>query len=182
MTSEPTVRQSSGPPAQTFKTQAYINIVVRKLSPADREQYVKLISSLSPSDRRFRFITAIKELPNDRQGALTDLDQNRHIAFGAEKFQPGSDPTLCGVVRLVKTEIPSEAEFAIVVEPDHRNCGLGHSLMEFAIAYARYYGFSKITGSVHSDNLAMLSICQALGFRSKLEPGNPSIISVTLIL
>ena len=135
-------------PAKEIKTQERLNFFVRRLSTADRAQYVKMISKLSPSDRRIRFLTAIKEFPGDWKAALTDTDPNLHAAFVAEKFQSGSDPELCGVVRLVKTEGTGEAEFAIVVAPTDRNCGLGYSLMEFAIAYARYCGDTKIVGSV----------------------------------
>ncbi len=168
--------------ATEIKTHERLSFVVRRLSTADRAEYVKMISSLNPSDRRFRFFTAIKQLPDDLQVALTSVDPFSHAAFVAEKFQPGSDPELCGVVRLVKNGMPGESEFAIVVAPTYRNCGLGYSLMEFAIAYARYYGFIKIIGSVLTENQAMLKICRELGFQCELESGNPATTSVVLTL
>lgn len=169
-------------PALEIETQAHTNFVLRRLSRSDGDQYVKLISDLTPSDRRFRFFSAIRELPDSWQSALTDVDQIHHAAFAAEKFNPGSEPELCGVVRLVETKTPGEVEFAIVVAPSYRNCGLGYSLMEYAIAFARHYNIKSIVGAVHSENNAMLKICRELGFSSAFEPGSPSTTSVTLTL
>jgi acetyltransferase len=68
------------------------------------------------------------------------------------------------VGRLNRVHGRNEAEFAVVVSDEWQHHGLGTHLLEHLIQIGRAEKFDRITGTILSDNHAMLSVCEHLGF------------------
>jgi acetyltransferase len=144
-------------PKRRITTQSGAQFFVRPIRPDDAEAYESLVETLSAHDRRFRFFSAWRELPGRLRESLTRVDHINHEAFVAVSVDE-SEGALCGIVRLIKRSDPGAADFAIVVSQDLRNKGLGYSLMQYIVDYAKASGVERLCGTVLSDNRAMLKI------------------------
>jgi acetyltransferase len=68
------------------------------------------------------------------------------------------------------------------VRSDVKGRGLGYLLMQMIIEYTRSEGLKIIEGQVLSENVTMLAMCRELGFEIAIDPQDPDICVVRLIL
>lgn len=155
---------------------------IRPITSADAEGFEAMIAALSPADRRFRFFSAIKALPIEVRDRLTNVDHVNHEAFVALRGEAIARPDICGVVRLIRDSAGRSAEFAIVVAAGCRGIGLGYSLMQLVIAYAKASGIETLSGKALTENRAMLKMCRELGFACRLDPDDSTATTVSLAL
>src|SRR5438270_9622320 len=87
---------------------------------------------------------------------------------------------MVGVVRLHSDSIYESGEYAILLRSDLKGRGLGWTLMQLIIEYAKAEGLRKIFGDVLQDNTVMLAMCRQLGFDVRSNPEEPSLCSVSL--
>jgi acetyltransferase len=73
-------------------------------------------------------------------------------------------------------------EYAILLRSDLKSRGLGWTLMQLIIEYARAEGLKTIRGDVLAENTVMLEMCRSLGFEVKPDPVEHDIYSVRLAL
>lgn len=109
---------------------------------------------------------------------LTQLDYARAMAFVA--FDDTGE--LVGVVRIHSDSRYESGEYAILLRSDRKGLGLGWTLMQLLIDYARAEGLKHISGQVLRENTAMLQMCRELGFELATDPTDPGLQIVTLPL
>ena len=182
MNNEPTSSHRDLAAAATLTTLSGQQFTLRPVRPSDALNYKRLVSGLSPDDRRYQFFSALQDLPDALCDSLINVDHTEHEAFVAVRRNSGGAEDLCGVVRLIKDQERNGAEYAIVVSHHCRNMGLGYSLMLYVIDYARYAGLSYIHADVLADNRAMLKICGELGFKSRTCRDDSTVMEVRLTL
>lgn len=173
--------------APTLTTIAGRQFELRPIRPSDADSYDRLVSTLSPEDRRYRFFSAFAKLPKALRDELTNVDHAKHEAFVAAACGPERCDDISGVVRMIMDDDAGdgsggEAEYAIIVSSRLRGVGLGYSLMEYVIDYARYIGLDRLRGDVMTANKAMIQMCRELGFESRRNPEDPTVSIVTLTL
>ena len=174
----------------TLSTIAGRQFELRPIRASDAESYDRLVSTLSPEDRRYRFFSAFAKLPPGLRDSLTNVDHTTHEAFVAAACGPERCDDISGVVRMIMDGSSDEsrggrggeAEYAIIVSSRLRGVGLGYSLMQYVIDYARYIGLERLRGDVMTANKAMLQMCRELGFEQRRHPEDPSVSVVTLTL
>lgn len=136
---------------------------IRPIRPEDAEAQGRLFAALPPEDVRFRFFSAMRELPPALLARLTQIDYDREMAFVAQ-----ADGETHGTARLIREpggpEGERRAEFAVVVAPSAKGTGLARHLMERAIAWGREQGLAELTGHVLADNAPMLAFIRRMGF------------------
>jgi RimJ/RimL family protein N-acetyltransferase len=110
---------------------------------------------------------------------LIDLDYARAIAFVAID-EATKEPL--GVVRLHADTPHETGEYAILLRSDLKGRGLGWSLMQLIIEYAKAEGLKRISGQILQDNTVMLKMCRELGFEIKTDPQDRGLRDVTLTL
>lgn len=152
---------------------------IRPIRPEDAPAHEALFHRLLPEDIRFRFFAAIRELQPGQMERFTHPDYEHDIAFIAVRERTGET---VGVARLAPTKQPGVAEFAVVVQADMRDHGLGRHLMARLIAWAPAHGIAEICGEVLAENTNMLTFCRALGFTLRHAAGNAEIVEVRLKL
>src|ERR1041384_7489877 len=121
----------------------------------------------------------MKEFTHEFIARLTQLDYARAMAFVA--FDEKTNE-LVGVVRIHSDSIYESGEYAILLRSDLKGRGLGWTLMQLIIEYARAEGLKSIWGDVLAENTVMLEMCRSLGFEVKTDPGEHDIYRVTLAL
>jgi acetyltransferase len=160
-------------------TRGGLDVHLRPIRPPDERLYAEFLDKLEDRDIRLRLLAPRKAFPHDFLARLTQIDYAREMAFVAIDATTGA---LLGVARLAADPDYTRAEYAIVVRSDLQGRGLGWSLMEHLLAYARAEGLGKIDGFVLAENTEMLSMVRQLGFSVSSEPGEPGLTRVEISL
>jgi acetyltransferase len=85
-------------------------------------------------------------------------------------------------VRLHADATHETGEYAILLRSDLKGRGLGWSLMQLIIEYAKSDGLKRISGQILQENTVMLKMCRELGFEIKTDPQDRGLRDVTLTL
>jgi acetyltransferase len=163
--------------AETF-TAGEEALTIRPIRPEDAEQHSPFFRRLPQEDVRFRFFSAIRELPAEQIARLTQVDYDREMAFVAVR----ANGDTVGVARLVCEADRSAGEFAVVIQPDMKGRGLASRLMRRLIDWGRAQGLGEIVGQVLADNVPMLAFIRHLGFEAHRIPDEPDVVEVRLRL
>ena len=148
------------------------SVLIRPIRPDDEWRYGEFMATLTPSDLRMRFFTAVTTLTHETIAQLTQIDYQREMAFVAIEKATGA---LLGVVRFFADPDFLRGEFAIIVSSKLKGTGLGRMMMSHLIAYARAEGLERLEGSVLAENEAMLRFCQKLGFSIHDDPDDAGV-------
>jgi RimJ/RimL family protein N-acetyltransferase len=154
-------------------------IFVRPIGPDDDLLIRDLLAHVSKEDLRLRFFDSIKEFSPQFIARLTDLDYARAMAFVA--FDEVSREAL-GVVRLHTDSSREAGEYAVLLRSDLKGRGLGWTLMQLIIEYAKSQGLSRIYGQILQENSVMLKMCRELGFKVTTNAEDRGVYDVTLAL
>lgn len=154
-------------------------LTIRPIRPEDAENHGAFFSRLSPQDIRYRFFSAMRQLPAEQMVRLTQVDYDREMAFVAVR-EAGGDTV--GVARLVCDAENQSGEFAVIVQADMKGRGLASRLMRRLIDWARARGLRAIIGQVLADNAPMLAFVRHLGFGVRRLPDEPDVMEVRLDL
>jgi RimJ/RimL family protein N-acetyltransferase len=154
-------------------------IFVRPIRPDDEHLIRDLLAHVSKEDLRLRFFDSIKEFSPQFIAGLTHLDYARAMAFVAID-EDGSD--ILGVVRLHLDKTHETGEYAILLRSDLKGRGLGWTLMQLIIEYAKSEDLHRIDGQILQENSVMLKMCRELGFKVKTDAEDRGVCDVTLAL
>jgi acetyltransferase len=154
-------------------------VFARPIRPEDEPQIHEFLHRVSSQDLRLRFFAPMKEFSHEFIARLTQLDYARAMAFVA--FDEATNE-LVGVVRIHSDSIYQNGEYAILLRSDLKGRGLGWTLMQLIIEYARSEGLKRISGQVLQENSAMLNMCRELGFAVITDPTDHTLCDVTLEL
>jgi len=123
------------------------------LSPVlktDRDFFERGLEELSVESRFARFGQGVSTLTERELEYLTDVDQRRHVAWGALLGDEAA-----GVGRFIVPEAGGCAEFAITVLDAMQRHGIGRALFDALVAVARADGVSELCFEARSDNEAV---------------------------
>ena len=154
-------------------------IFVRPVRSDDEDLIRDHLAHVSKEDLRLPFFDSIKEFSHQFITGLIDLDYARAMAFVA--IDEATNEPL-GVVRLHADEAHETGEYAILLRSDLKGRGLGWSLMQLIIEYAKSEGLKRILGQILQENAVMLKMCRELGFEIKTDPKDRGLRDVTLTL
>jgi len=154
-------------------------IFVRPLKPDDEGLIRDLLVHVTREDLRLRFFDSIKEFSPQFITRLTQLDYARAMAFVA--LDETNHETL-GVVRLHADETHLSGEYAILLRSALKGRGLGWSLMQMIIEYAKSECMKSVKGQILHENTVMLKMCRELGFEVKTDAEDPGLCDVTFTL
>ncbi len=152
--------------------------VIRPVLPLDALLYPDFLASLDDEDIRMRFMAPRRHFPQEMSLRLTQLDYDREMAFVA--IAP--DGSLAGVSRLACDPDHESGEYALVVRSDLAGQGIGSTLMNQLIAYARADGVKRVEGMVLAENGSMRNLVTRLGFTIESMPEDPGVVMSRLTL
>ena len=154
-------------------------VLVRAVRPEDEEMYRSFFENVTAEDLRLRFFAPVKEFSHAFIARLTQIDYARAFAIAAIREDNG---LMLGGVRLMLDANREVGEYAILLRSDLKGQGLGWKLMKLMIEYAETQGLRCVEGQVLSENVTMLAMCQALGFKIKDDPHEHGVKLVKLDL
>ena len=141
------------------------SLVLRPIRPEDTARHRHFLAQVSPQDLYMRFFRGVHELPESDLARFTQIDYDREMAFIAVAAAGAEAGEILGVARACADPDNTAAEFAVLVRSDLKGQGLGTLLMRKLISYCRERGTGELWGSVLAQNVAMLRLARALGFR-----------------
>jgi acetyltransferase len=151
-------------------------LLIRPIRPEDATALGEMFRELAPEDVRFRFFSALKELPPAMTARLTQIDYDREMAFAVVRREAGRHSRILGVARLIREPGGESGEFSVVVVPSMKGRGLARRLMERILDWGREQGMRHAAGQVLADNQPMLGFIRALGFSIHHLPEDESVV------
>jgi acetyltransferase len=134
-------------------------VFLRPVKPTDLDALSAFFKRLSPQSIYNRWLTVKKTLPEEEARYYVNTNFKKDMAI----YAFSEDNLMRGAVRIMGNPDKS-TEFAIVIEDDWQNRGLGHLLMGYIIQIAKDKGYRKIYGEIFRENTVMLKVCGDLGF------------------
>lgn len=126
------------------------------LSPVlktDRDFFEQGIEELSLESRFSRFGQGVSGLSGQELDYLTDVDQRRHVAWGA-----AIEEEAAGVGRYIVQDDGTTAEMAMTVLDAMQRRGVGRALFEALVAVARADGIRELSFETRPDNEAVMAM------------------------
>jgi hypothetical protein len=90
-----------------------LELLLRPLRSDDKRRVAQAFERLSPETRYRRFFAPLQKLSDQDLRYLTEVDHHNHEAIAAVNPENGA---IVGVARYVRSDDPSEAEVAVVVD------------------------------------------------------------------
>jgi acetyltransferase len=155
-------------------------LLLRPIRPEDTPRQRAFLAKITPRDLYSRFFTGVREVPEADLAHLTQIDYDRDMAFVAVAPDAAGAEEILGVARASADPDNDVAEFAVLVRSDLKGQGFGRLLMRKLIRYCRERGTRELWGDVLSDNVAMLHLANAMGF--KVRGTELNVVTVALDL
>ena len=151
---------------------------LRPVRPDDAARLQDLVARTDAEDVRLRFRSGLARLPDVWAARLSQIDYDREMALAA--IDAAGD--ILGVARLAGDPEGETAEFALLVRSDHQHRGIGRTLMQALIDYAKARRYRQLWGSIAGDNARMIDLARDLGFARTADPADPALVRATLSL
>lgn len=153
-------------------------LTIRPIRPTDEAAEAEFFAHLTPEDVRFRFFSALKQLPPKLLFRLTHIDYVAEMAFVAER----GNGEIVGVARLVRDPEATNGEYAVAIRPDLKGRGLANHLMGRVLDWGRNQGMTHAHALILADNGPMIAFARKLGGRLKRDPHDSSVVRAEMSL
>lgn len=151
-----------------------LKVGMRLIRPEDKGLLVEGFEHMSFESRRLRFMGARSCLSEKDLSLFTDVDQEDHIAIGAQDLD-----TLrpMGTARCIRAPGTTRAEAAVTIVDEYQHHGLGTLLLRRVAEAARERGITTLRFVMSSDNGCMRHLAERLGGigRTRMEQGSVTL-------
>jgi RimJ/RimL family protein N-acetyltransferase len=138
-------------------------VLLRALTPADRDGIAEAFARLSPESRYFRFWTRFRELNPRFIEELCSPDQRDHVAWAVLHRERVDVPGLGGGSFWRLKDDPGAAEVSFSVADEFQGKGVATLLLAILWLHAEALGITRFVGNVLSENVMMRAWWDALG-------------------
>ncbi|MFC3442501.1 GNAT family N-acetyltransferase [Sphingobium rhizovicinum] len=146
---------------------------IRLATHQDEPALADFFADVTDEDRRFRFLSAVRQVSPGQLHAMTDFEHHRHETFLA--FTPGGREIIAAAT-LAVDEAGGTGEVAISILPDHKGKGIGWTLLDHVAREARAWGVTKLQSIESRDNRAAISLEREMGFSARAIEGDPALV------
>jgi RimJ/RimL family protein N-acetyltransferase len=136
-----------------------LELLLRPLRSDDKGRLAQAFERLGPETRYRRFFAPVQTLSDQDLRYLTEVDHHDHEALAAINPENGS---IVAVARYVRSEDPTEAEVAVVVDDPWQGRGVATALLQQLVVRAREEGIDHFVALVMSDNTEALDLFRHL--------------------
>ena len=144
-------------PLKSFFSKMGLEIAVGELSKSNFEQLVEMYDHFEPK-------RAAQGLPPAGRDRI--LSWLGHLQKSGENLVALYQDRVIGHTILCPVS-PTRAEFAIFIDQEYRNQGIGTKFTEVTLEFAREKGYRRVWLSVEVNNLCAIRVYKKLGFRMR---------------
>jgi len=155
------------------------DVILRPIRPEDEPLEHEMLQTLSEDTLRGRFFQILKKISHEMLVRFCNIDYDREMAIIAE-FKESEKKRIIGIGRLIIEPDFKKSEFAVIVHDEFQGKGMGYKLVDMLIGIAQEKGLGEVYGTVLTDNVRMLRVCEGLGFRITHLPDGISKVRLTL--
>jgi len=157
-----------------------ITIKFRLIRPDDADRIKDLFYDLSEESIYFRFLTPLKSLRRQTLQDFYAVDQDRDISLVAvvRTDDESENEKIIGAGRYLLNRSTNQAEFALLVQDEYQNRGIGSFLLSQLMRIAKSKGVDAFIAYVHPSNRKMIAFIHKTGkvVESKLSLQNDEYI------
>jgi acetyltransferase len=154
-------------------------IYLRPLRAQDFTHAEQFFAQLSERSRYMRFMGPMPKLTAETLESLQQAMRETRAAVVVAVFEHlDRTEELIGGGRIVPAGRPRVCEFALTIVDSWQGRGVGHVLMNEVIRMARRLGYRQIEGHVLTINSGMLMVAQHARMKLRVNPDDPSVITV----
>ena len=152
-----------------------LGLKIRPVQPDDGPLLKAFFENVTQDDLRFRFLTAMLHVSDERIAAMVDVDHKETEDFLAFI----DDGTLVGSGMVVTDPSGERAEVAIAVHEDFKHRGIGWTLLNHAADHARAQGVKTLEAVESRSNQEAIEVERDFGFTVKAYPDDPTLVVVS---
>jgi RimJ/RimL family protein N-acetyltransferase len=150
---------------------------MRPIRRSDLELERRFVTGLSPRTRYLRLLSGRQPMPGELE-RWVDIDPARKIAIIAVVADGDTEQQL-GVARCaLDEEVPTRWDFAIVIGDAWQGQGLGEPLLRHLMRRADDVGIAALSSVTLAENHRMLSLARKLGFTTRREAGDATLMRI----
>ncbi len=149
-------------------------LTIRPISDDDLKIENDFVERLSPLSRHFRFLGGMKSLSEEELKQMCDINYEDRMAFIATVSKDGEEQEVA-VARYVRDTNGRACESAVTVADAWQNHGLGKTMMEKLIAFARDNGEKALYSIDLANNTYMRKLADDLGMTAKRDPDDAKL-------
>ena len=155
---------------------------IRQVRPSDRAALQAFYAGLSDESRRNRFFVSSTGIGDREATSFTSPDHRSREGFVAlGGTRSGAGRRIVGHV-CVETVETGVAEFAVAVADELQGRGIGHQLLDVAIAWARAHGFRRLIATMLPANPAIHRLATSLGLPVRFRTTSEDLTAADLDL
>jgi GNAT superfamily N-acetyltransferase len=143
---------------------ASVGLVIRPLTASELPKYLEHLLRLDPADRRMRFGSPIGDAAIREHARRIDLRTDQILAL----FDDDLDVVAAAHIARARDDV---AEFAFSVDREWRGCGVGFTLFDRTVLWARNRGIRQAIVYCLNENQAMRHIAREAGVHMTLAAG-----------
>ena len=149
-------------------------ILLRPIKPEDEPMWMEMLGSCSKESIYSRFGFFYNWSNHDAAVRYCYIDYDREIAIVAETSE-GEKRSIHAIGRLVADPDLESVEYAILVDDQWQNRGLGGIVTEYCEKIAKEWGVKRIVAQTTVDNKRMLHLFETRGYRMDHETGETAV-------
>ncbi len=148
-----------------------ITVHVRLIRPDDADRIKGLFYDLSEESIFFRFLTPLRSLRRQTLQEFYYVDQESDISLVGVLYNDDECEKIIAAGRYLLNRSTNQAEFALLVQDEYQNRGIGTFLLSQMMRIAKSKGVSAFIAYVHPKNIPMIDFIHRTGklIESKLS-------------
>lgn len=159
----------------TLTTRTGLAVSVRPVRPGDEAALAAFFAHVTPDDLRFRFLSSVNRIGDDRLAAMTHVDHRLTEHFvGLD----GDGQRIIASAMLAADKDGKIAEIAISIDAAFKKRGIGWVLLGHVARYARAHGIERLQSIESRENHAAIEVEHDMGFTATPYPGDRALVLV----
>ena len=152
---------------------------IRPIAPSDRDGLTRFYAELSRDSLEARFHGASRGIGDDTAHTFCGPDHEHREGLVAECTDGDDRRTIVGHVCLEPIRT-GEVEMAIAIADCWQHHGLGHAMLEQAIAWAHDHGVAELSASIRWSNGAMTGLVRSLSLPVTFVDGEGGVMDTII--
>lgn len=146
---------------------------VRPARPEDVVALGAFFGRVTPEDMRFRFLTSLKTVDQERLKAMTSVDHRQTESFVA--LDPDGGAIIATAMLACDPQL-EVGDVAISVSADRKNLGISWELLNHLTRYASAKGVKKLQSLENRSNGSAIKLEKELGFTIEPYLGDSTLV------
>jgi acetyltransferase len=158
-------------------------VTIRPTLPQDVDLLRTFFRTLSAESRYRRFMTPLRELPDQLAKRFADIDYQHHVALLAEVFNEAGQETVIAEARYVVDEKdPGTCEIALAVADEWQSHGIARALLGRLERQAVASGIRRMCADMLISNRAMRGLALRAGYAIRACRGDAEMARLEKVL